>query len=219
LFKRLDPERHHHPAAAGSVPTLLSMATTPAGAPTKAMEGVGTELLGLPQAAHSPKTTLGKTVAQSLTGERFDQRRIAKIARSCCRFVQGYYGLARGRCCAPLTPRLQQLYDLLPDKYSKIEIKRLLVFAALNGIEPTAIQDAVMAEFRVALERDPTIRNADVAHKRALRAWNRAASRIKGWPQQRVTVPRNRKIWGKPWSHFPPALRSEAHAFLARKLR
>ena len=56
----------------------------------------------------------------------------------------------------------------------------------------------------------------DLAFKRALRAWNRAAARVPGWPQRRLTLPRVRKIWGWPLTNFA-GLHSEAYAFLARK--
>lgn len=137
-------------------------------------------------------------------------------ARSDARFVLQHYRLVDSQAWAPLTPAWQTLRDLVPDPFQRMTLNRLMRFCAGAGIEPAQVTAAIVEPFINAVSRDPRVKDAQLAVRRALRTWNKMASRhAEIWPQVDLRMPRRHEPWGLPWSAFPSSLELAVDAFLA----
>jgi integrase len=125
--------------------------------------------------------------------------------------------LLPARTVAPLDPAWRELANRLEVKALQIGLSRLMRFCSGQGIPPEAVDDAVLARFREALERSSLVRRPGQAHDNATRSWNRAAAAVPGWPARRVSVPpRVRKTYVLPLATFPTSFGADLEAWLAR---
>lgn len=74
-----------------------------------------------------------------------------------------------GRSLHPLTPAWAALDALLPTKYDRAGLSRLMHYCSGQGIEPDAVDQAVFDRFGTAILNDSFIRNQRVAHQTAAR--------------------------------------------------
>ena len=121
-----------------------------------------------------------------------------------------------GRSLHPLTPAWAALEALLPDRYFKAALSRLMHFCSAQGIAPDAVDQEVFDRFGAAIMSDSFIRNQRVAHQNAARLWNRAVATLPGWPQAAVVQPRYGKRYVLPLAAFPASFQAEAEAWLRR---
>ena len=108
-----------------------------------------------------------------------------------------------GRSLHPLTPAWAALMALLPTKYDRAGLSRLMHFCAGQGIPPAAVDQAVFDRFGAAILQDSFIRNQRVAHQTAARLWHRAVEQIPGWPPTRIAQPRYAKPYVLPLDRLP----------------
>lgn len=91
---------------------------------------------------------------------------------------------------------------------------RLARYATQLGIEPEAVDDALIARYRADLtERSLVAEPARVARE-AARSWNAAAEANPSWPQQRLTVPDNTVRYSLAWDRYPASLTDEVERWL-----
>ena len=121
-----------------------------------------------------------------------------------------------GRALHPLTPAWTALEALLPTKYHRAALSRLMHYCAGQGIAPDAVDQAVFDRFGAAILDDSFIRNQRVAHQTAARLWNRAVEAIPGWPRQHVIQPRYARPYVLPLATFPASFQAEVAAWLRR---
>ena len=121
-----------------------------------------------------------------------------------------------GRSLHPLTPAWAALDALLPTRYDRAGLSRLMHYCAGQGIPPDAVDQAVFDRFGAAILNDSFIRNQRVAHQTAARLWNRAVATIPGWPQQPIIQPRYAKPYVLRLDVFPASFQDEVEAWLRR---
>jgi len=125
--------------------------------------------------------------------------------------------LLPARTVAPLDPAWQDLANRLEVKALQIGLSRLMHFCSAQGISPEAVDDAVLARFREALEHSSLVRRPGQVHYNATRSWNRAAAAVPGWPATRVSPPpRVRKTYVLRPEVFPASFGQDLDAWLAR---
>jgi integrase len=143
-------------------------------------------------------------------------RKRLQNVRSAVAFALDRYGLGGRRSyLAPLSPAAQALYDLLPDKYFRCRLSRLLHFISAQGIEPEQMTDAVADEFLAALDQHSAVKHVRTTHQDACRAWNRARAEVLGWPDVQLMVPCYRQTWGLPWTAFPASLEAAIDSYFS----
>ena len=121
-----------------------------------------------------------------------------------------------GRSLHPLTPAWQALEALLPTRYHRAALSRLMHYCSGQGIPPEAVDQAVFDRFGAAILDDSFIRNQRTAHQNAARLWNRAVATIPGWPQRPVTQPRYARPYVLPLTAFPASFQAEVETWLRR---
>ena len=117
-----------------------------------------------------------------------------------------------GRSLHPLTPAWAALDALLPDKYFRAALSRLMHYCSAQGIEPGDVDQAVFDRFGTAIMSDSFIRNQRVAHQTAARLWNRAVATLSGWPRATIVQPRYAKPYALRLESFPPRSRPTPRA-------
>ena len=89
----------------------------------------------------------------------------------------------------PMTEVWRQLFDALPDRYTRTALSRFMRYCSKQGISPDEVDDAVVATFLEALEQESLIKDPKVHHQTVCRLWNKLAETVEGWPQVEFTVP------------------------------
>lgn len=91
---------------------------------------------------------------------------------------------------------------------------RFARYCTLVGIEPEAVDDAVLQQFQHDLDhRSLVVETARVARDLS-RFWNAAAEVYPAWPQKRLTVANNRNWYALPWETYPESLRADVAAWI-----
>jgi integrase len=116
----------------------------------------------------------------------------------------------------PLTPKWATHRDKLPERALGMRLSRLFHFCSAEGIDPEAVNDAILAFFHDAMDAESIVRNSDDVFARTAKAWNRAAQLVPEWPQQRLTVPSRRRTFSLPWGAFPESLQADVEAYMRR---
>jgi integrase len=125
--------------------------------------------------------------------------------------------LLPARTVAPLDPAWRELARRLEVKALAIGLSRLMHFCSAQDIPPEAVDDAVLARFREALEHSSLVRQPRQVYRDATRSWNRAAAAVPGWPATRVSVPpRVRQTYVLSLSTFPASFAADLEGWLAR---
>jgi len=122
-----------------------------------------------------------------------------------------------GRSHAAMAPAWQELYNRLPDKYSRSALSRFMRYCSVADIDPDAVTDAVLDEFMRVLVEESLAKEPARPHRLTIKAWNTALDSIDDWPQVALTVPDNRNRQTLDWADFPESLVSEVEAYLATR--
>src|SRR6185312_3501525 len=98
------------------------------------------------------------------------------------------------------------------------QLSRLFHYCSAQNIEPTDVDDDVMAQFYRALVEESIVRLPWEIYRGAAKNWNHAVASIRGWPQQRITVPskQEQRLFSLPWDSFPPTLVTDVDAYIRR---
>jgi integrase len=89
----------------------------------------------------------------------------------------------------PMTDVWRQLYDGLPDRYSRTALSRFMRYCSKQEILPDEVDDAVAVAFLEALEQESLIKDPKVHHQTVCRLWNKLAETVEGWPKVELTLP------------------------------
>ncbi len=108
---------------------------------------------------------------------------------------------------------LQRLRQRPEDKY---HLGRFGRYATRLGIEPEAVDDALLARYRADLTTRSLVAEPARVARDTARAWNAVAARDPDWPQQRLAVPDNRVRYSLSWDTYPASLREEINRWLDR---
>jgi integrase len=92
-------------------------------------------------------------------------------------------------------------------------------YCTSQGVDPTAVDDAVLARFRADLETGSLVADPARAQRETALHWNRAAAAHPDWPQQRLTLPDHRLYYTPDWSTYPASLLADIEAWLAFQQR
>jgi integrase len=114
----------------------------------------------------------------------------------------------------PLAPAWRQLFATLARKRAHLGLSRFARYASIRGIDPKAVNDAIIADFISAL-RDQSLHSApNWLHRQVAQIWNEAA-RDADLGLQVVEVPSFR---GPPkrieWSSLPRSFQRDVDRFL-----
>src|SRR3569832_276221 len=74
----------------------------------------------------------------------------------------------------------------------------------------------VLADFKRQLEQTTIGKSSRDIHRTACAIWNYAVEAFPDWPQRKVTVPDYRRVYALPREDFPPTLKIDVDAWLAR---
>ena len=137
---------------------------------------------------------------------------------SLVRFALKQAGLAHvpGRYREPMTPEWAELFCQLEGPRTRHAWSRFARYCSVGGIGPEQVSDGVMNKFITDLENDSLIERPRSIHRTACLVWNAARVDIPAWPKEQLTVPDYRDFYVLPWTTFPPSLKTELDAYLAR---
>ncbi len=95
-------------------------------------------------------------------------------------------------------------------------LSALIHYCNARGIEPDAVNDAVIDRFHDYVRDQTFNRRPNRVHRRTCMLWNRAREAIPGWPQTLLTVPCYRGTFSLPLANFPEPFQHELKRWLAR---
>jgi integrase len=121
----------------------------------------------------------------------------------------------RRRRHSGLAPRWAALLGSVSGRYERARLSRFFSFASVNGVEPDAVDDEVIAKFAEHLKRNSLIERQTQIVRDLCLAWNRSADGVPGWPETRLTVPDRRRTYALPESAYPPTFGADIEAYLA----
>lgn len=116
-----------------------------------------------------------------------------------------------------LTAGWQELYDRLDGLPLQWQLSRFLRYLSGQDVAPSQVSDAHAVAFRDALAASGEVRDPAQRWRATVRAWQRAAETVPGWPPIGLHLPpRGRHRWTLPESGFAAAFRADVTAYLAR---
>ena len=123
-----------------------------------------------------------------------------------------------GHYQAPFSPEWQPLWDQLPagKNAMRMQLSRFFHFCSAQAIAPVDVNDEVLTAFNEALITESIVDLPYEIFRGAGKAWNNAAERIAGWPEQRLTVPSRQRLFTLPWSTYPSTLEDDVEAYCRR---
>jgi integrase len=124
--------------------------------------------------------------------------------------------LMRGRTTEPLSGAWEVLQGRIRVHSDRIKLSRLLRWLSGQNLTPERVTEADLAGFHQSLAEEALIRDAQATWAEMARAWNRAVDEIEGWPQVKIDRPLRRQSYVLPWSAFPPSLKQDVDAWIAR---
>ena len=153
-----------------------------------------------------------KDVAAAAIGiSRGRWNNIRSLLRTALAFVQP---ISPGRNRNDPSPEWRELSAGL-SRSDKIALSRLLRYLSGRGIEPAAVMAETFDKYREHLERS-LLKRPSETFASTVRAWQRAASAVEGWPQIAVLIPDRRRHWVSKWDQFPEPFRGDCQAWLDR---
>jgi site-specific recombinase XerD len=115
----------------------------------------------------------------------------------------------------PISPAFMSLSDKVEDRYDRSFLRRLFSFASSRGVDPDDVDDALVADFAVAV-LDACVDRPKQVVRDAVRSWNRMAETIGGWPQIQLALTDSRGWRALRMSAFPKSFAEDCEALLDR---
>ena len=172
---------------------------------------LGRPLQDIPADARLLANRLKDVAAAAIGISRGRWNNIRSLLRTALTFVQP---ISPGRNRNDPSPEWRELSARL-SRSDKIALSRLLRYLSGRGIEPAAVMAETFDEYREHLERS-LLKRPSETFASTVRAWQRAASAVEGWPQIAVLIPNRRRHWVSKWDRFPESLRRDCQAWLDR---
>jgi len=154
-----------------------------------------------------------KDVAQAALGISSGRwNNVRSLLRTALSFVRP---ISPGRNRNDLSPEWLTLSTRLPLRSDKIALSRVLHFFSHRGIDPAAVRAETFDEYYLHLDHSLLKRPAETFTS-TVRAWQRAALAVEGWPQITVSIPDRRRHWVSKWDQFPESLHRDCQVWLDR---
>ena len=115
---------------------------------------------------------------------------------------------------ATALPAWQALLGRLSDRYERSKLSRLARYCTAFGIPPDQVSDNVVGEFGRMLLEGSLIERPKQVHRNACLAWNRSIDGVEGWPQHRLSVPDNRRVYALALDAFPESFQVDFQNYL-----
>jgi integrase len=115
-----------------------------------------------------------------------------------------------------MAPEWFELFRNINHRRIREGLSRFARYCSDRGISPTEVDDDIAVAFLAALENDGLIRKPRQVFRMLCVMWNRAAQMFPALSLMFLTVPQYKIVYSLPWDAFPPSLRAEAAAYLAR---
>ncbi|PSL12638.1 site-specific integrase [Shimia abyssi] len=120
------------------------------------------------------------------------------------------------RLGASLSPAWADLMASLSSPNDRNALTRFSQWCSLRGIEPDAVVDAVLADYRDALINRSFVKNAEKLVQNLIRSWNRSVGAVSGWPKTELTVVSRRQMFMLPVETFPESFQKDLDAWCDR---
>lgn len=178
---------------------------------------------------------LGRTPAEVPADPKWLQPRLEKVmpaaiklserswqnARSDARAALAWAGIVkrRDRAIEDLSPEWRALWQRVlasKDKSLSLALCRFTHFLNALGVSPDDVVQAHADSYLHALEADEISRSPQTAWRAAINAWNRATTRIEGWPQARLALPRRQQVYKRADEDLPAAFVTNLTALMQR---
>jgi hypothetical protein len=154
-----------------------------------------------------------KDVAPATLGiSRGRWNNVRSLLRTSLAYIQP---ISPGRNRNDLSPEWLDLWTQLPRR-EKLALSRLGRFLSDRGIGPHTVTRETFEEYQQHLDQSLLKRPAGT-FALAVRAWQRAANAVEGWPQIEVSIPDRRRRWVSKWDQFPESLHRDCRAWLDRQ--
>jgi hypothetical protein len=173
---------------------------------------LGRSLEDIPADARLLANRLKDAAPASLSISRGRWNNVRSLLRTALTFVQQ---ISPGGNPNNLSPEWLELSNKLPSRSDKIALSRLMRFLSDRGIGPNAVTNETFDEYLLHLDQSLLKRPAQT-FVLAVRAWQRAALAVDGWPLITISVPDRRRHWVSKWDEFPESLHRDCQAWLDR---
>jgi len=178
---------------------------------------------------------LGRPPEETIADPKWLQPRLSQIAPAALGLTQKSWQNAVSDARAALShagivkPRTRRIEDLhadwqvlwlkvhaLDDHNLTARLGRFLHFLSNLGIAPEEVTQAHADALLQAIEAEEIAKRPEVSWRGAVNAWNAAASRIDGWPQVRLVLPKRANLIKRPDEDLPPAFLADLDALMRR---
>jgi len=107
------------------------------------------------------------------------------------------------------------LRDGIGDDGCRRRLYGLMRYCSGRGLEPTAVDDAVLGDYLRYRAETTSLTASTVAHRSIARAWNKCSEDTADGPRQRLAEPPVKAQAGPAWEEFPEGLRRDIDKYLA----
>ena len=107
--------------------------------------------------------------------------------------MSGFRPIKRPHARTALTPPWLDLWQSIANKRIRFGLSRLLRYCSAQGIAPVEVRDATVEAFIADLSRNTLARRIPALRRRVPVLWNRTWDTVPDWPQQRLTIPNQRR--------------------------
>ncbi len=142
-------------------------------------------------------------------------------ARSDARAALAWAGIVqrRHRAIEDLAPAWRALWQRVlasKDQSLSLALCRFTHFLNGLGVSPDDVMQTHADSYLHALEADEISKAPRTAWRAAINAWNRATTRIEGWPQTRLAKPRRQKVYKRADEDLPADFVADLAALMQR---
>jgi integrase len=141
-------------------------------------------------------------------------RNVLSLARAALK--QAGIKASVGRHTTPLSPAWVELYRRINRTHWRIGLSRFAHYCSAMGIDPSQVDDGVMAEYLNTLMEFGLTGEPREVHRVTCVYWNQAMATIPAWPKRAVVVPSYVQTYSLSWDAFPSSLRLEKDAYIER---
>ncbi|MGE4004151.1 MAG: site-specific integrase, partial [Planctomycetaceae bacterium] len=113
-----------------------------------------------------------------------------------------------------LLPAWERLLAQLQDPSTRYRLLPFMRFCSGAGIEPAAVDGAVVDRYFEHRSRATTRKCDDAAQRILAKLWNGCIGAISGWPSHRLTEPPVKAAAGLSWENFPEGLRTDVERYI-----
>jgi integrase len=107
--------------------------------------------------------------------------------------LSGLRSTKRPHARTALAPPWLGLWRMMDDRQIRFGLSRFLRFCSAQGIAPADVSDTTVVHFLDDLTRNTLARRIPAVRRSVPVLWNRACNSVPSWPQQRLTVPDQRR--------------------------